>query len=79
MARTIVIITVITKVVMTMVCHDGNDESDDLHVHDEDHKDDDENCPGVIGDGEWVAIRRGITIDSGSAAFVMPESWLPGI
>ena len=36
-------------------------------------------APGTIGDGEWVQIRNGITVDSGSAAFVLPTKWLPGI
>ena len=35
-------------------------------------------CPGVVGEGDWVRIRKGITIDSGAAAFVMPEAWSPG-
>lgn len=34
--------------------------------------------PGTIGDGELLRIRRGVTIDSGSAAFAMPETRLPG-
>ena len=36
-------------------------------------------CPGTTGDGEWLKIRNGITIDSGSAAWVMPTSWFPGL
>ena len=35
-------------------------------------------CPGAVGDGEWLKVRNGITVDSGSAAFVMPTSWFPG-
>ena len=35
-------------------------------------------CLGAQGDGKWVKVRKGITIDSGSAAFVMLETWLPG-
>ena len=36
-------------------------------------------APGTVGDGEWVNIRNGVTVDSGSAAFVLPVKWLPGI
>ena len=35
-------------------------------------------CPSVQGRGRWLKARRGITVAVGSAAFVMPESWLLG-
>ena len=35
--------------------------------------------PGTIGEGKWLKIKDGITIGSGSSAFVMPTQWLPGI
>ena len=35
--------------------------------------------PGTTGEGPWLGITNGITVDSGSAAFVMPTSWLPGL
>ena len=34
-------------------------------------------CLGTTGDGEWRRVRKWITLDLGSAAFVMPEKWLP--
>ena len=43
-----------------------------------DDPDDRNDCPGTQGSGKWLKVRKGITIDSGSAAFVMPETWLPG-
>ena len=36
-------------------------------------------APGTVGDGGWVKLRNGIIVDSGSAAFVLPVKWLPGI
>ena len=32
--------------------------------------------PGIINEGKWMRIRNGITMDSGSAVFVMPSDWL---
>lgn len=29
-------------------------------------------CPGAVGDGEWLRVRDGMTVKSGSAVFVMP-------
>ena len=44
-----------------------------------DHADDDDTCPGTIGDGEYVKGPVGITMDSGPAAFVMPKTWMRGV
>ena len=30
----------------------------------------------LIGDGKWLRIRNGITMDSGSSVFVIPSGWL---
>ena len=32
--------------------------------------------PGLIGEGKWLRIRNGITLDSGSSVFVIPSGWL---
>ena len=32
--------------------------------------------PGLIGEGKWLRIRNGITMDSGSSVFVIPSGWL---
>ena len=32
---------------------------------------------GMLGSGKWRRIKRGITLDSGSAVFVIPSGWLP--
>ena len=32
---------------------------------------------GMVGNGLWARIKRGITLDSGSSVFVMPSGWLP--
>ena len=40
-----------------------------------DHEGDHEDCPGAIGTGGLLRIRNGITMGSGSEAFVMPPSW----
>lgn len=42
-------------------------------------KEDYPDCPGTIGTGDWVRIRNDITIHRWSSAFVMPDTWLPGI
>ena len=44
-----------------------------------DDEGDRDDCPGTTGDGKYLKIRNGITIDSGAGAFVMPESWFPGV
>ena len=31
---------------------------------------------GVVNEGEWLRVRNGITMDSGSAVMVMPSGWL---
>ena len=38
----------------------------------------DKHPPGwdIIGDGEWVRVRGGMTLDSGCSVFVMPSKWL---
>ena len=38
-----------------------------------------EDCPGTTGDGTYLKVMNGMPLDSGSAAFVMPESWFPGV
>lgn len=35
--------------------------------------------PGTVGEGDWVKVKDCIITGSGSSAFVMPTSWLPGI
>ena len=30
----------------------------------------------LIGDGEWVRVKGGMTLDSGCSVFVMPSQWL---
>ena len=39
---------------------------------------DDKHRPGfeIIGSGEWVRVRGGMTLDSGCSVFVMPSKWL---
>ena len=36
-------------------------------------------CPGLQGDDKYVKIKNGIAIDSGAAAMVMPEDWIPSV
>ena len=38
-----------------------------------------DDCPGTVGDGRYLRIKYCLTVDSGSAAFVMPEDWIPGV
>ena len=33
----------------------------------------------LIGDGEWVRVKGGMTLDSGCSVFVMPSQWLKHI
>ena len=57
---------------------DGNDdEMVDIMPLVGSHEDRDD-CPATSRDGKYSKVRHGISIDSGSAAFVMPESGLPG-
>ena len=32
--------------------------------------------PSLIGDGQWLRVRNGITMDSGCSVFVIPSDWL---
>ena len=36
----------------------------------------DEKDEGLMGEGKWLRIRNGITMDSGSSVFVVPSGWL---
>ena len=31
---------------------------------------------GVINEGQWLRVKNGITMDSGSAVFVIPTDWI---
>ena len=36
-----------------------------------------EDDDGMEGEGEWVRVKRGVTLDSGSSVTIMPKSYLP--
>ena len=32
--------------------------------------------PCLVGNGRWLRVKNGVTMDSGCSVFVMPSNWL---